>query len=344
MTATAAPLTCGTCGAELGLGALFCVGCGTAVPREQRVAARAGRPPAWFERDDNGSTVTAQPEPELAPTEPEHQPQPELHPEREPTEQVTTASAPPAALLGLSDAEANETTADIPRIGHPRTVPDAAGPVAVHDIAAPPPVPEERQHVGAPVVGESRASVSRRGSVLSAIMVVAVVLVGALLWVLARSTAPNTAAEAGAAVSAVSAWRAGNAAWAKGEVDAVCDRFDGVGAEGMWRDRATCVKAEREGYAESTERQRASLEAMTLDPKDALVLADDLVVILYRDARVDGERPPYFTEADFAVMRRLGDQGWRQVGVRYGGDVVGNVPPAVLRVAPPVPTSTPSPT
>jgi hypothetical protein len=170
--------------------------------------------------------------------------------------------------------------------------------------------------------------------VLAAIMVGAVLVVAAVSWLLVRPTAPSVADEA------VAAWRAGNAAWARRQIDIVCDRYDGIGPEGLWRDRATCVASESAGYDQSTVQQRARLEAMTVDPRTVQVLGEDLVVIMYRDARVDGERSPDFTETDFAVMRRIVGQGWRQVGVRYGTDVVGTVPPAVFRVAPPAPSAT----
>jgi len=385
MTATAAPQTCGTCGTELNPGALFCVSCGTAVPREQRVAVLAGRPRAWFERDDEeGAPVLVVPEPvatepvvpepvvpvEVDEDKPESLPEPEPEAEPEPEPSATE----------LTDAELSETTADIPVVGrlraaradvhHPPYVPRAAG--RLYDITVPPPAPGERlldafpmlqdsaagsdaPVAGTPVDlladrrGPDRAEPDRRapggppeeprrtaprGAVLASIMVFAVLLVAVVSWMLVRPTAPNVAEEA------VAAWRAGNAAWAKGQIDVVCDRYDGIGSEGLWRDRATCVASESEGYGQSTVQQRASLEAMTVDPRSAQVIGDDLVVIMFRDARVGGAPSPYFTDTDFAVMRRIAGQGWRQVGVRYGSDVVGTVPPAVLDVAPPEPSAT----
>jgi hypothetical protein len=170
------------------------------------------------------------------------------------------------------------------------------------------------------------------------ILVIALVLIGlvaALLFWLLRVTGGDMRQQA------VTAWRDGNAAWSRGEIDTVCDTYDGIGAGGMWQDRATCIEAERAGYDQAGPVQRESLAAMTVDPALAQVVDDRTVVIWYRDARVNGVRPPYFTDTDLAVMRRLDGQGWRQIGVRYGSDVVGAVPAFVLES---VPATTATPT
>ncbi|MFZ0157549.1 MAG: nuclear transport factor 2 family protein [Kineosporiaceae bacterium] len=137
-------------------------------------------------------------------------------------------------------------------------------------------------------------------------------------------------------VDAVAAWRAGNAAWARGDIAAVCDTYDGIGTDGMWKDRATCMSSENKGYQEASTEQKAALAALTVDPTRTELLGTDTVVIWFRDARVDGRPPEYFGPSDLAVMSLTGGS-WRQIGARYSGAIVGSVPSAVV----PAPTGSP---
>ncbi len=146
---------------------------------------------------------------------------------------------------------------------------------------------------------------------------------GLIAWVVTGRTAHDIR------VDAVAAWQAGNSAWARGDIAAVCDSYDGIGKDGMWKDRATCMSSETTGYREATKEQKAALLALTVDPSRTELLGTDTVVISFKEARVDGQPPKFFGPADVAVMRLTGTE-WRQVGARYSGAVVGYLPATLL--------------
>ena len=347
MTSTVPPSTCGSCGAELGPGALFCLGCGTAVPREQRRPTRSEGARAWYEVADEpavqpGPAAERAPEPIPEPDRgPQPEPEPESHPGPEPE--------PPGGRIGVAGVPYREA-----RLYDVVPPPKSPSDVPAHDITVAPSDPAERidpldgpERPAAFLPGRwrdatdqaaltpERPSVGVPGRTVLVIAVVVVVAVAGVLFWLLQSGSDDAREEA------VAAWRAGNAAWSRGEIETVCDRYDAIGDGGMWQDRATCVKAEQAGYDQAGRAQRDSLAAMTIDPARADVVDEDTVVIWYRDARANGQRPPYFTDTDLAVIHRLDGQGWRQVGVRYGTDVVGSVPQAVLQSVPPA-TASPS--
>ncbi len=313
MSTTAPPLTCGSCGTALSATALFCLQCGTAVPREHRAAA-VDRPKAWFER---GASA---PEPEPR-TEPEPEPESELEPEPEPESELKPAPMPESDPA--PEPEPAPESEPVPE-SEPEPEPAAA-------LVGPAPgqiegriEPAESDRDDAPRPGQPRSA--PRGLVFVGAAMLLALVAAAVFWAL-RPTGQGRASDA------VAAWQEGNAAWARGDIDLVCERYDGIGANGLWRDRDTCLTAEQEGYDQSTEEQRQSLIRMTIDPAKAEVLDRDTVVLWYREARVDGELPPFFLPTDLVVMHRQNGQ-WRQVGVRYGTDVVGQVPAAVLASVP----------
>lgn len=366
MTTAATPLTCGSCGAELSSGAVFCLDCGVAVPPEQRRAARPARRPAWFEAGsagpssrsagpadesitdpvpaDPGSTPTSAAAP---PVEPEVEPEavvaaqgdPAPADDAEPAGDTEPASwavpspperkaAEPDDLLGLREMRDVRRSRMRGEMSMARGDHDARPSGAFAAVGTP--VDEPPRVEVEPV---DAGPTTTRGVAPAIVAVVLLVAVAALFWML-RPGSEDLRPEA------VAAWREGNDAWARGDIAAVCDLHDGIGAGGMWRDRSTCMDAEQEGYDQASQAQRDALAAMTVPPGSAEQVDGDTVVIWYRDAMVDGVRPPYFAVTDLAVMRRLDDQGWRQVGVRYGTDVVGSVPVAVLES---VPASGPAP-
>lgn len=132
--------------------------------------------------------------------------------------------------------------------------------------------------------------------------------------------------------AAVAAWQEGNAAWAAGDIAAVCDRYDGVGPTGMWATRAICLKSEQQGFDSATSERKQVLRSMTVDPRLVEVIDEATMVIWFRDVRVGGSRPEYFTPDDVAVMR-LSEGRWQQVGARYRGVVVGHLPAGLAQVA-----------
>lgn len=128
--------------------------------------------------------------------------------------------------------------------------------------------------------------------------------------------------------AAVTAWRDGNAAWARGDIAAVCDHYDGIGRDGMWATREICVESEQQGYDTATEQRKQVLRDMSVAADRTESIDADTVVIWFRDVTAGGSRPEYFTVDDLAVMHRA-DTRWRLVGARYRGVVVGNVPQSV---------------
>jgi hypothetical protein len=162
-----------------------------------------------------------------------------------------------------------------------------------------------------------------------------VAAVGLLVRVVLSSDGSGTSGDVRPA--AVAAWHEGNAAWASGDIAAVCDTFDAIGPEGMWATTEICLGSEGQGYEGASDEQKSQLKAMTVDPEATEQLADDTVVIWLRDAQVDGVPSQYFAESDVAVMR-LTDGGWRQIGARYSGTVVGTVPAQVQAQESPPPS------
>ena len=161
------------------------------------------------------------------------------------------------------------------------------------------------------------------------VLVAVIAMAGVLLLFRSRSDAGTAALQPSPSdprTAAVQSWQEGNTAWSRGDITLVCDRYDGVGAQGMWATVARCQAAERQGYDSTSGADRSTIASMTVDPTTAQTLPDGTVVIWYRNARVGGNPVAIFGNEDFAVMRQLDGQGWRQVGARYSGTVVGSVP------------------
>ena len=161
------------------------------------------------------------------------------------------------------------------------------------------------------------------------VLVAVLAMAGVLMLFRSRSDAGAAQSQTLAAdprAAAVRSWQDGNAAWSRGDITLVCDRYDGVGAQGMWATVARCQSAERQGYDSTSGADRSTIAGMTVDPTTTQTLPDGSVVIWYRNARVGANPVAIFGNDDFAVMRQLDGQGWRQVGARYSGTVVGTLP------------------
>lgn len=266
-------------------------------------------------------------------------PLPTRHPARPPARPAYTVDAPrrplPSSWLFTETAPSTAPATDSPA---PQVLSQAEAPVPAPATAAPgaprPPLP--------PAAGKvSRSSSGRWRNRVVVVLLVA--LAGVLIAVLAARFMRTSDPVADERNNAVAAWQDGNKAWSRGNIDNVCDSYDAIGPGGMFVDRDACVRAEQAGFASSTMAQREDLSKMTVDADKVQVVASDVVVIWFKDAEVDGVKPPYFTDTDFVTMQQIPGLGWRQIGVRYGSDIVGTVPQEVVAANPPTrPTTSPT--
>ncbi|MFN8081917.1 MAG: hypothetical protein U0Q19_20335 [Kineosporiaceae bacterium] len=327
-TTDVSPRLCLSCRAELGAKALFCTTCGTAVPREQREKVQASRQVGWWATPAAPTTPAApapapapepvkREEPKAAP-EPEVDPAPEGEPAPEPVAVVKPVEVEKPVAKPVEAEKPVEKPAPVLRQAPELTTLPEVKPAP---DAAPAAVP-------APAPASSSPPRSRRRPVVIAALAVGVLAGLALVFWPGAGRLREAATQTDVRQAAVTAWRDGNAAWARGDIAAVCDRYDGIGREGMWATRAICVESEQQGYDSATAQRKQVLRDMSVDAGRVESIDADTVVIWFRDVTAAGVRPEYFTIDDLAVMHRT-DSGWRLIGARYRGVVVGHVPPSV---------------